>query len=321
MYLGAQCWFGPAATAGKHQADISLVAQPGKLSLVSDVLGPSETDSDNRPTTFDDDTHGHLQITDSMQQADTSVVRQVTVTHQQKKERVSIWFLSQLWWNRTFSISMYLGAQCWFGPAATAGKHQADISSVAQPGKLSLVSDVLGPSETDSDNRPTTFDDDTHGHLQITDSMQQADTSVVRQVTVTHQQNVTSRHKQRLQRLQSAIRAESQLYKSNPRRPRTKYRKKSGSDKLGQLMSQLTSCSRELPDELLGEQNECEAIIDGVESAALIDTGSMVSSVSHHFWQAHMSKEALHPLSDLLTVNNASGDSIPYLGYVEVTVE
>ena len=86
-------------------------------------------------------------------------------------------------------------------------------------------------------------------------------------------------------------------------------------------MSQLTSCSRELPEKLLGEPNECEAIIDGVQSAALIDTGSMVSSVSHHFWQAHMSMEALHPLCDLLTVNNASGDLIPYVGYVEVTVE
>ena len=107
----------------------------------------------------------------------------------------------------------------------TAGKHQADISSVAQPGKLSLVSDVLGPSETDSDNRPTTFDDDTHGHLQITDSRQQPDTSVVLQVTVTHHQNVTSRHKQKLQNSQSAITAESQLYKSTRRRPRKKYRK------------------------------------------------------------------------------------------------
>ena len=34
-----------------------------------------------------------------------------------------------------------------------------------------------------------------------------------------------------------------------------------------------------------------------------------------------MFKEALHLLSDLLMINNASGDSIPYLSYVEMTVE
>ena len=76
-----------------------------------------------------------------------------------------------------------------------------------------------------------------------------------------------------------------------------------------------------LPDRIIGEANECDVTIEGVKTVALIDTGSMVSTVSESFFKEHFDASNLQPLGNLLTLNNASGGEIPYLGYVEASVE
>ena len=48
-----------------------------------------------------------------------------------------------------------------------------------------------------------------------------------------------------------------------------------------------------LPDKIIGEVNECDVVANDVSCVALIDTGSMVSTMSHTFWQANMPPESL----------------------------
>jgi hypothetical protein len=46
----------------------------------------------------------------------------------------------------------------------------------------------------------------------------------------------------------------------------------------------------------------------------------MLSTVTHHFFQEHLSHLPLYPLSNLLEISNANGSLLPYYGYVEVSV-
>lgn len=73
-------------------------------------------------------------------------------------------------------------------------------------------------------------------------------------------------------------------------------------------------------DKLVGKGNESEVWIEGVKLKGLIDTGSMISTISKDAVKQMEPKPELHMLEEL-EVKCADGLSLPYLGYVEVTDE
>lgn len=75
--------------------------------------------------------------------------------------------------------------------------------------------------------------------------------------------------------------------------------------------------SQGVPGRLVGEASEAEVMINGVVCQALLDTGSTVSSITQSFYDAHLVDFPLHPINDLLKVECASGQLLPYVGYVE----
>jgi transposase InsO family protein/dUTPase len=78
-----------------------------------------------------------------------------------------------------------------------------------------------------------------------------------------------------------------------------------------------------IPSELVGEPNEVRGSIAGKRCTALVDSGSQVTTVAEHFYTEHLSTIELHDCKDLLRIEGASGDLIPYAGYIfaEVCLE
>lgn len=60
--------------------------------------------------------------------------------------------------------------------------------------------------------------------------------------------------------------------------------------------------------------------VSGVECSGLIDTGSQVTTVSLSFYHMHLSALPIQPLEHLIEVKGANGQSVPYLGYIEINV-
>ena len=73
-----------------------------------------------------------------------------------------------------------------------------------------------------------------------------------------------------------------------------------------------------LRQHLVGSANETSIMLNGQTYSALLDTGSMISTISDNLCQFH--KLPIHPLRDLIRVEGASGHEIPYLGYTEVEI-
>lgn len=61
------------------------------------------------------------------------------------------------------------------------------------------------------------------------------------------------------------------------------------------------------------------SFMNGLETRALIDTGSMVTCMSEKFYQSLQCKPKLHDIEDFeLKVVSADGNSLPFSDYVEV---
>lgn len=80
------------------------------------------------------------------------------------------------------------------------------------------------------------------------------------------------------------------------------------------------SRSFRLPKGLVGTKSTAQVIIKGEEVNCLIDTGSQVTTVPQSFYARHFSEQDIKPLHDLLEVEGANGQFVPYLGYIEMTV-
>lgn len=75
-----------------------------------------------------------------------------------------------------------------------------------------------------------------------------------------------------------------------------------------------------LPQGLVGTKSTACVNIKGEETNCLLDTGSQVTTVPQSFYKQHLSEQEIRPLFDLLEVEGAAGQSVPYLGYVELAV-
>lgn len=70
---------------------------------------------------------------------------------------------------------------------------------------------------------------------------------------------------------------------------------------------------------IVGHPNESKIFMNGLETRALIDTGSMVTCLSKKFDQSLQCKPKLHDIQDFeLKVYSADGNSLPFSGFVEV---
>lgn len=64
-----------------------------------------------------------------------------------------------------------------------------------------------------------------------------------------------------------------------------------------------------------------EVTINGqLRVSCLLDTGSQVTTVPQSIYEQHLADQEIKPLHDLLEVEGANGQAVPYLGYIEMTV-
>lgn len=75
-----------------------------------------------------------------------------------------------------------------------------------------------------------------------------------------------------------------------------------------------------LPKGLVGTKSTAKVNIKGEEVSCLLDTGSQVTTVPRSFYERHFPEQEIKPLHDLLEVEGANGQSVPYLGYIEMTI-
>lgn len=78
--------------------------------------------------------------------------------------------------------------------------------------------------------------------------------------------------------------------------------------------------SYRLPKGLIG--SKCTAVvgISGINVNCLLDSGSQVTTVTESFYKQNFPEQELNPLYDLLEVEGAAGQPVPYLGYIEMCV-
>ena len=62
-------------------------------------------------------------------------------------------------------------------------------------------------------------------------------------------------------------------------------------------------------------------MIEGIETLALLDTGSCVSTVTDEFYRNHLSHLELHNIEEILNIECADGNNLEYLGFLEAKME
>ena len=111
-----------------------------------------------------------------------------------------------------------------------------------------------------------------------------------------------------------SVSSESQRY-GQTSKSRRKMKRRHKED--GYILGQGTGSDKlhlQLSDRVIRETNECDISVNGKSCVAPIDTENMLSNMGHSFWMDNHQDVSLHTL-------DASGDAIPYLGYVEVSLE
>ncbi len=63
-----------------------------------------------------------------------------------------------------------------------------------------------------------------------------------------------------------------------------------------------------------------QLFVEGNPVNCLLDTGSQVTTIPLSFYQDYLSNHPMKSLESLLEVEGANGQSVPYLGYVELTL-
>ena len=71
---------------------------------------------------------------------------------------------------------------------------------------------------------------------------------------------------------------------------------------------------------LIGKSNEATIFLHGKEANALIDSGSMITTVSESFYKTLPDRPPLEDLQTLLHITVADGSKLDYLGYIDTCV-
>lgn len=78
--------------------------------------------------------------------------------------------------------------------------------------------------------------------------------------------------------------------------------------------------TRKPPKGLVGSKSTANIKVNGVECNSLLDTGS-VNTVFQSFYNEHLSDQTIHSVSDILEIEGANGQTVPFAGYVHLTVQ
>lgn len=76
-----------------------------------------------------------------------------------------------------------------------------------------------------------------------------------------------------------------------------------------------------LPIGLIGPRCTSTVIIEGVQCDSLLDSGSQVTTVSKSFHERYLSHQPIFPIQDLLDIEGAGGQEVPYSGYIQVSMD
>ncbi len=80
------------------------------------------------------------------------------------------------------------------------------------------------------------------------------------------------------------------------------------------------TCDRAVISGIIGPKCTAEIIVEGQLCNSLLDSGSQVTTVSKSFYDSYLSSSEILPLDDLIEVEGAGGQVVPYLGYTEVSI-
>uniref|UniRef100_A0A3B3DXT9 Gypsy retrotransposon integrase-like protein 1 n=1 Tax=Oryzias melastigma TaxID=30732 RepID=A0A3B3DXT9_ORYME len=84
--------------------------------------------------------------------------------------------------------------------------------------------------------------------------------------------------------------------------------------------SSLSKPTCKLPRGLIGSKCTALVKIADIDCNCLLDTGSQVTTIPESFFKQNLSFLDIKPLHDLLEVEGAAGQPVPYLGYIELLV-
>jgi len=89
---------------------------------------------------------------------------------------------------------------------------------------------------------------------------------------------------------------------------------------VGQSTSTDTT-DKKMDPKLVGDTSEVKVKVDGIDAAALCDTGSCVSTCSEQFYKDKFPEKELKPLKNILDIECADGSKLPYAGCIEANLE
>ena len=79
--------------------------------------------------------------------------------------------------------------------------------------------------------------------------------------------------------------------------------------------------AKEIKARIIGEENLTDIELNGKTTKALIDSGSVVSTISESLYRNLPDKPQLHNMTDFgIIIETANGTSLPYLGYIEADI-
>ncbi|XP_035862265.1 uncharacterized protein LOC118496109 [Sander lucioperca] len=76
-----------------------------------------------------------------------------------------------------------------------------------------------------------------------------------------------------------------------------------------------------LPRGLIGPKCTSTVVVEGVQCDSLLNSGSQVTTISKSFHESHLSHQPISPIQDLLDIEGAGGQEVPYLGYIQVNID
>lgn len=72
---------------------------------------------------------------------------------------------------------------------------------------------------------------------------------------------------------------------------------------------------------IVGVANESSALVNGNQCKCLVDTGSQVTTITFSFHSKYLKDVPISPLEDLLSIEGAGGQEVPFVGYTEVEIQ
>lgn len=80
------------------------------------------------------------------------------------------------------------------------------------------------------------------------------------------------------------------------------------------------SATARLPKGLIGAKYTAQVQIHNQNCNCLLDTGSQVTTVSQSFYENNLSDLEIHPINELLEIEAANGENVPYSGFIGVDI-